>query len=209
MHDDQSARNNQSTGHEDVPSKADFPSPRRLEALGEGYDDRDRTLDAALTGEARRFFASSCPSGLADRIYEASMDALADHQAPRRFAPEPAQHRPTHVFQRLALAACMGLAVAGAWWLPMSGDRVDPVQSTMLAQQEVVEVVPVQNADSMNAEAEWAMLASARGNLELDQLVALVATRDVGFADVTGDLSAILDAMQNPHLQAFDLEWSR
>lgn len=209
MHDDHQDRNNQSARHDHMPSKAEMTSPRRLEPLGEGYDELDRTLDAAVTAEARQAFASSSPPGLTDRLFEASIAALADHQSPYRFAPEADHQRPTHALQRLALAACMSFAVLGAWWLATSTDRMDSAQGPMFAEGPAVEVVLPQGTDSMNPEAEWAMLASTRGNHELDQLVALVATRDVGFADVTGDLTAILDAMQNPHLQAFDLEWSR
>jgi len=209
MHDDHQDQHNQPARHGHMPSKADLSSPGRLEPLGEGYDELDRTLDAAVTAEARELLSSPSPSGLTDRLFEASMLALAEHQTPHRFVPEADHRRPSHALQRLALAACMGFAVLGAWWLVTTGDRIESTQAPMVVVGAAAEIVLPQDANSMNPEAEWAMLASTRGNQELDQLVALVATRDVGFADVTGDLTAILDAMQNPHLQAFDLEWRR
>jgi hypothetical protein len=211
MHDDYPDQKSKPQGHDCVPSRADFDPPRRLEALGEGYDEHDRRLDAALTAEARQLLAGAAPPvDLADRLFETSMDAMADHQSPRGIVSPAREQGPTYAFQRLALAACMGLAVLGAWWLATSDTRLDRTQLPVrVVEGNVPEVVPLQNTDPMSAEAEWAMLASARDNHELDQLVALVTTRDMGFSDATSDLTAILDAMQNPHLQAFDLEWSR
>ena len=211
MHDDYPDQKNQPHGHDHMPSRAEIDPPRRLEALGEGYDEHDRRLDAALTAEARQLIAGAAPpAGLGDRLFETSMDAMADQQSPRRFVSAASEQGATYAFQRLALAACMGLAVLGAWWLVTSDTRLDRTQdSVRVVVANGPEVVEPQNAGPMTAEAEWAMLASSRDNHELDQLVALVATRDMGFSDATSDLTAILDAMQNPHLQAFDLEWSR
>jgi len=204
MGNDHPDRNTQ-PGGTPVPSNAAFDPPRRLEPLGEGYDDRDRRLDATLAAEARMVAESTpIPEGLNDRLMEGVQEALAARRAPLPMDTVTSQ-RSTHALQRLALAACMGFAVVIGWVLIDAGNpRLD--QSTSLPVYDVVIADPVEPIGIANVQADLAMLTSSGEHEELDRLAVLIATRDMRFSDATGDLTAVLDAMQNPSMQGFDVE---
>ena len=192
-------------GSTPVPPEGVFDPPGRLEALGEGYDERDRRLDDALTAQARILVQQTpIPPGLNDRLMQGVEDALDAGRAP---LPLDAATRPpaTHVLQRLALAACLGFAVVISWWF-IDSPESQPGRTPAPLVATVVTPAPVQTDDIMSVQADLAMLTSSGTHEELDQLAILIATRDMSFSDATGDLTAVLDAMQNPSMQAYDVE---
>jgi hypothetical protein len=192
-------------GSTPVPPEAVFDQPRRLEPLGEGYDERDRRLDDALTAQARTMVQqTTIPPGLNDRLMQGVEDALDAGRAPLPLDVTSRSHA-THGLQRLALAACLGFAVVISWWfIDGSDSRSDRTPAPLVA--TVVNPEPAPPADIMSVQADLAMLASSGTHEELDQLAILIATRDMSFSDATGDLAAVLDAMQNPSMQAYDVE---
>ena len=189
-----------------VPSNAAFDPPRRLEPLGEGYDERDRRIDATLSAEARMVVESTpIPEGLNERLMQGVQDALAASRAPLPMDSVTPQRRSTHALQRLALAACMGFAVVIGWVLiDAESSRLDQPASPLV--YDVVITDPVVPIDTGNVQADLAMLTSSGEHEELDRLAVLIATRDMRFSDAAGDLTAVLDAMQNPSMQGFDVE---
>ena len=206
MGNDHPDRSKQAESTPYVPSEAASSRPRRLEPLGEGYDEQDRQLDDALTGQARMLLQETpIPSGLNDRLMQGVQDALASEQVSLPFETA-ARPRTTHAWHRLALAACMGLAIVAGWWLL---DRASPrqIQSGESAIASAPSGVSRPADDMMSVTADLAMLtSSSTNNEELDRLKALIATRDMRISDFNGDVLAVLDASHDPRLQAFDLE---
>jgi len=145
------------------------------------------------------------PSGLNDRLMQGVQDALASGQVSLPFETA-ARPRTTHAWHRLALAACMGLAIVAGWWLL---DRASPrqIQSGDFAIASAPSGVSRPADDMMSVTADLAMLtSSSTNNEELDRLKALIATRDMRISDFNGDVLAVLDASHDPRLQTFDLE---
>ncbi len=180
-----------------------------IEPLGEGYDDLDHQLDAHLSSTSQEFRSTPVPEGFVDRVFNASMDARDEAEAPLSFTHGLPRQRPV-ALKLAALAACLGMAVTAAMWLADGrSTRTVPVPGPVVVELETSDMTP--NADAMNfsSEAEWAMLASSREHQQLERLSSLVVTRDMGFGDVTGDLVSVIDAIHDPGMQTFDLEWQR
>ena len=205
MGNDHPNRRKQPESTQSVPSEAGFSRPRRLEPLGEGYDEQDRKLDDALTGQARMLLQeATVPSGLNDRLMQGVQDALASEPVSLSFETAASPHA-TQAWHRLALAACMGLAIAAGWWLL---DRASPrqIQSPGVPIAIAPPEVSQPEVDLISVPADLAMLTSSSRNQELEQLKILIATRDMRVSDFNGDVLAVLDASHDPRLQTFDVE---
>lgn len=180
---------------------------RGIEPLGEGYDDLDHQLDAHLTSTSQEFRSTPVPEGFIDRLFDASMDARDEAEAPLSFTQGLPRQRPV-ALKLAALAACLGIAVTAALWLA-DGRSARTIPGPMVVELETIDTTPVVDAMNFSSEAEWAMLASSRDHQQLERLSSLVVTRDMGFGDVTGDLVSVIDAIHDPGMQTFDLEWQR
>lgn len=186
-----------------------------LEPLGEGYDDQDRQLDAKLTAAAREI---PIVEGLTDRLFAASIHELRQAQDTLAFpGPDTRSRRPV-ALQLLAMAACLGIAVTGAWLLVQSGQQTGSPGSADLArvddQPGVVTGISIQPTlapvafygDFTPVEADIVLLASNRDQARYSELSALVATRDMGFDDLSSEFGTVLDAMHDPSLMVYDVE---
>lgn len=94
--------------------RPDGPDP-----LSGDYSPAERDLDMVI-GESLRQLP--VPEGLASRVIEQSLEAHRQHA---RLLLTPA--RTSLAIKRLALAACVGIAVLGAFWI--SGPRLVPVDT--------------------------------------------------------------------------------
>ena len=180
---------------------------RGIEPLGEGYDDLDHQLDAHLTSTSQEFRSAPVPEGFVDRLFEASMAARDEAEAPLSFTHGLPRQRPV-ALKLAALAACLAMAVTAALWLA-DGRSTRSIPGPVVVEIETSDPTPVADAMNLSSEAEWAMLASSREHQQLERLSSLVVPRDMGFGDVTGDLSSVIAAIHDPGMQTFDLEWQR
>lgn len=98
--------------------RPDGPDP-----LGSDYSPRDRDLDI-MVGESLRQIPVN--EGLVDRVRE---ESLASWQQQARM--RTGHTRTSIAIKRLALAACLGIAVLGAFW--MTSPRLAQDQGTPLA----------------------------------------------------------------------------
>ncbi|MCH2132613.1 MAG: hypothetical protein MK116_02570 [Phycisphaerales bacterium] len=97
--------------------RSDGPDP-----LGSDYSPQDRDLDIK-SGESLRQIP--VPQGLADRVREAS---LAQWRQQRRLRVGPSRSR--IAIKRMALAACMAIAVLAAFWV--TGPGLEPPEAETL-----------------------------------------------------------------------------
>ena len=173
--------------------------------LGDGFDAQDRQLDEQL---GRALSDIEVPTGLSQRIFSSS---LADLHAGPRPLPMPAPRRSLPM-QWLGMAACLGLLIVGGWWILSA---TNPVLRSQDRSMELVEVtpqritpleLPATSEGLLSAEAEMVLLATASDRDMFRNLSPYITTRDLRFDDFSGDLVAVLDAMQNPTMQAYDLE---
>jgi len=173
--------------------------------LGDGFDAKDRLLDEQL---GRALGDIQAPPGLSSRLFSSSVDDL--HAGPRPLPfRAPCRSLPT---QWVGMAACVGLLILGGWWILST---TNPVLQTPGPSVELVQVTPEPIAPRamptasdglLSAEAEMMLLATTSDRNLFQGLSPYIATRDLRFEDFSGDLVAVLDAMQNPTMQAYDLE---
>jgi len=190
------------------PGSGGHTPSRGIEPLGEGYDDLDQRLDARLSSTAQERCSTPVPEGFVDRVFDASIEARNEAEAPLSFTRGLPRRQPA-VLKLVALAACLGIAVTAALWL-VNGQPTRNVSAPVVVLEIQTPASSLAtNSTRMSSEAEWAMLASSRDHRQLERLSTLVVTRDIGFGDVTGDLASVIDAIHDPRLQTFDLEWQR
>jgi hypothetical protein len=134
--------------------------------------------------------------------------------------------------QWLGMAACLGLLIVGGWWILSATNpvlrsqdrpmelvrRMNNLTDVLRFQDRPVELVevtpqpitplelPATSEGLLSPEAEMVLLATASDRDIFRNLSPYIATRDLRFDDFSGDLVAVLDAMQNPTMQAYDLE---
>ncbi len=183
----------------DHQSEHSAMNPSR-EPLGYGFAERDRQFDELLT---RTLGDVTIPPGLTERIVASSLEEL--HAAPEPLAfPVEARSRSLPA-QWVAMAACLGLLVIGGWWMHSTSQRASaPVAIELVATAPA----PVQATSfSIPPAAELVLLETSRAD-GFDGLSPYVATRDLRFDDLSGDLVAVLDAIQNPVMGAYDLEFT-
>jgi len=104
------------------------------------------------------------------------------------------------------MAACVGLLVAGGWLVTQStAPRTTPPTERVAAVLDpvMVDVAPV----PISPAAELVLLETSRP-AAFEELSPYVATRDLRFDDLSGDLVAVLDAIQNPVMGTYDLEFT-
>jgi len=185
-----------------------LPPSRGIEPLGEGYDDLDQELDARLSSSADELRSTSVPVGFVDRVFNASIEARNEAEAPLSFTHGLPRRQPA-VLKLVALAACLGIAVTAALWLADGQPTRNISGSVAVVEPQLPAPALATDTTKFSSEAEWAMLTSSRDHQQLEQLSTLVVTRDMGFGDVTGDLASVIDAIHDPRMQTFDLEWQR
>lgn len=190
------------------PGSGGNPHSHGIEPLGEGYNDLDQRLDAQLSSTAHHLRSIPVPEGFVDRVFEVSIEARDQAEAPLSFTRGLPGRQ--HVAVKLvALAACLGIAVTAALWL-VNGDSTErAVESVVVLEIPTPESIPSIDVIALSSQAEWVMLTSSREHRQLDRLSTLVVTRDMSIGDFTGDLTSVLDAMNDPRMQTFDLEWQR
>ncbi len=199
---------NENTHGTSRPGNGEHAHSQGIESLGEGYDDLDQRLDARLSSTAHELRSTPIPEGFLDRVFDASIETRNEAEAPLSFTRGLPRRQPA-VLKLVALAACLGIAATAALWL-VNGQPTRNVSDSVVALEIQTPESPLAtDALSMSSEAEWAMLASSRDHRQLERLSALVVTRDMGFGDVTGDLASVIDAIHDPRMQTFDLEWQR
>ena len=172
------------------------------EPLGDDFTDRDRQFDHLL---GRTLGEVAIPPGLTDRVVAASLEEFHGNAAPIPFPGERIRNR-SMAAQWLAMAACVGLLVAGGWLVAQSSaPRTTATTEGVVAVQDPVTVdvdpVPISPA------AELVLLDTSRPSA-FEELSPYVATRDLRFDDLSGDLVAVLDAIQNPVMGTYDLEFT-
>ena len=86
-----------------------LPPSRGIEPLGEGYDDLDQELDARLSSSADELRSTSVPVGFVDRVFNASIEARNEAEAPLSFTHGLPRRQPA-VLKLVALAACLHLS---------------------------------------------------------------------------------------------------
>ena len=182
------------------PKQPEIPLSR--EPLGEDFTDHDRQFDQLLS---RAIGEVSIPSGLADRVVAASLEALEVGSEPIPFSGVQTRSRSMPA-QWLAMAASVAVLVVGGWLVMQSvvPRPLEPSTAEMVVLDPVVtEVAPV----SISPAAELVLLETSRPAV-FEELTPYVATRDLRFDDLSGDLVAVLDAIQNPVMGTFDLEFT-
>lgn len=170
------------------------------EPLGEGFTERDRQFDQLLS---RTLGDVAIPPGLTERIAASSLEELDATTEPFAFPVE--DRRRSLPAQWLAMAACLGLLVIGGWWMHATSQH----DSRPMAVEAVAVVpAPVQDTStSISPVAELVLLETSRSD-GFDGLAPYVATRDLRFEELSGDLVAVLDAIQNPVMGTYDLEFT-
>ena len=172
------------------------------EPLGEDFTERDRQFDQLL---GRTLGEVAIPPGLTDRVVAASLEELHGTAAPIPFPGDRSRSRSVAA-QWLAMAACVGLLVAGGWLVTQStAPRTTPPTERVAAVLDpvMVDVAPV----PISPAAELVLLETSRP-AAFEELSPYVATRDLRFDDLSGDLVAVLDAIQNPVMGTYDLEFT-
>ena len=149
--------------------------PDGSDLLGADYDPVDRDLDDRV-GEGLRQLP--LPEGLEDRVAQAS---IAARQQSMRMRLTPG--RAAVAFKRLAVAACLTVAVLAAFWI--TSPSSPPVADPQLAQRPVT---PVEVAPTM-----------PDGDLSLSVLMALdgsglITSHDLTWAQAHDELLTILEA---------------
>ena len=172
------------------------------EPLGDDFTDRDRQFDQLIS---RTIGEVTSPPGLTDRVVAASLEELRRTTGPIPFPVGRVRTRSVAA-QWLAMAACLGLLVAGGWLVMQSTAprAVAPTGAELVASDPMpVDVTPL----AISPAAELVLLETSRP-AAFDDLSPYVATRDLRFDDLSGDLVAVLDAIQNPVMGTYDLEFT-
>jgi hypothetical protein len=184
------------------PLNGSEPHP---EALDDGFDAQDRHFDELLSSSLGDDI--QVPVGLCDRIFSASLEGLQagprplPFQTPRRSFP----------MQWIGLAACVGfLMVAGFWMLSVDGvQRQDRMSDLARVASDPAPRMETERASAqlLSSEAEMMLMAMSDERDTFGTLSPYITTRSLRYDDFSGDLVAVLDAMQNPAMQTYDLEW--
>lgn len=184
------------------PMNGSEPHP---EALGDGFDAQDRHFDQLLS----RLLPEDIkvPAGLCDRIFSASLEGLQAGPRPLPFKTP----RRSFPMQWVGLAACVGfLMIAGFWMLSVDGvQRRDPGSGSVQVATNPEPLMETGRASDqlLSSEAEMMLMAMSDERDTFGTLSPYITTRSLRYDDFSGDLVAVLDAMQNPAMQTYDLEW--
>ena len=152
---------------------ADSPDP-----LGPDYSPQDCDLDIKIGEELRQI---PVPDGLADRICEASLAQLRNQSRMR-----VGSGHASVAIKRLALAACLAIAVVAAFWVTSPG--LESGRSGSIA----MDTGGVSYGASYEIEAE----PTLRGILSAIDSSGLVASHDLTWEETHDELLNILEAEQ-------------
>ena len=153
--------------------------PNSPDPLGPDYSPSDRDLDIRVGDSLRQL---PCPEGLEDRIRVASTTVMRDH-ARMRLNPG----RAALAVKRLAVAACLLVAVLAAFWMTSPSGRPAP-ERMLVQQQPLPDASQIMGASSEEIPLSVLMALDGSG---------LIASHELTWAQAHDELLTILEAENN------------
>ncbi len=196
------------SGSEDLHGERSHTEPL-FDLEGHPIDPELRRVDRAVERLAR---SQSIPTGLAERLYQASVEHLP---TPQKIQVDFQQTQRSHrsrswrspAFSRLAMAAAVGLAfIVAIWAMTESTPTPLPYQTSMIANTNsgsniVLFAKPIGPERSPLTRTGKAVFVVSRDDVA-SPVSQLMETDRMSYSDLIGDMANIVEEASSPSIEA-------